>query len=189
MSFKKYWTPLQQALSGAGVVAVAAMSGLWGCSGEMPAASAVQSASTVSHTYLVELSEFRRGVSPRCLRSVHNLVSLRRLYDSHSMFYARADELSAARLRSLSCVSSVIEVAERPYLVELTDVDSEVHPQCLAHIKGLTELSPSGYSRRNFEMLAAEFVAYEVAQLDCVARVSVKPITSFFDQLLNAGRA
>lgn len=161
-------------------VRVAALALLCGCSAET-ASSPQMSVATGEprHTYIVELTDLDRGVSSSCLSALHDLAGLRKLYDSRWMFYARIGDRAADEVRSLPCVSSLVEVAERPYLLELTDLDQETNPHCLEEISALTDLVRSGYSKKNFEFTAAEFIAFEVSQLDCVARVSLKPVTSF----------
>lgn len=161
---------------------VAALALLCACSAET--ASSPQTSATLGvprHTYIVELNDLDRGVSASCLSKLHDLAGLRKLYDSRWMFYTRIGDRAADEVRSLPCVSSLVEVAERTYLLELTDLDQETNPHCIEDISALTHLVRSGYSKKNFEFSAAEFIAFEVSQLDCVAKVSLKPVTSFLD--------
>jgi hypothetical protein len=136
------------------------------------------------HTYIVDLTDLDQGASASCLSDLHDLAGLRKLYDSRWMFYTRISDRTADQVRVLPCVSSLVEVAERPYILELTDLDHETSPLCMEEISSLTDLTRSGYSKRNFEFTAPEFIAYEVSQLECVAKVSLRPFTSFFSAIL-----
>lgn len=152
--------------------------------GDSSAASATYAEERdAKRTFLVELDDMDDAEAPLCLSKLHRLFTLKKLQDSNRMFYSRFEPRQIADLKGLRCVRSVIEAAEHPYIVELVDLESQVDPQCLADAQELATFYRSGYSLMNFKVYSPDFVAYEIAQLECVTRVSLKPLTGFVPHL------